>query len=69
MFARMDLWTGLERLRAKDQINQVTSKSEDLIGDILMSSYISYRKSLSVLTEEGTGFRVEPAFKRYYSLK
>lgn len=58
------MWSAMEKLRVGGNLKEMTLKTEDQIGDVLMAAYVSYRKCLLVLTGEGAGFRVEPSIKR-----
>lgn len=63
MFLRADFWSSVSKFRENGILKDLSPATEDIIGDCLLNSYISFRKTLSVLVGEGQCFKVVPSFK------
>lgn len=63
MFLRADFWSSVSKFRENGILKDLSSATEDVIGDCLLNSYISFRKTLSVLVGESQSLKLVPSFK------
>jgi hypothetical protein len=49
LFNKADVWSTVAKLKEKQQFIDIIQKNEDQIIDTLLASYLSFKKSLSVL--------------------